>query len=173
MTAFKDVLQQIEEAASHLGRAPHPAPNRGWDGWIAAMLENPARPDHLDTETVRAAGHFAREKSEAARAADAFFQHLRAAAIDPEDDARQPQVASTAERAGTAEQPLDLERELAPLRLSRMSLPDLAALRRSLARRLHPDLADAGHDAAARAEAMARVNVVIDAQIRTRRLRAA
>jgi hypothetical protein len=158
MAAFTDILQQIEG-----GKAPPPSarsrqpPVPQWEGWIAAILgaPGPARSSQAPAEAPRepSASSFRPHPSAATRHHPTLPDHAETAV--PRAPGPKPPPAPR----------LDLDLELSTSRLRRLTSVELAALRRRLALQLHPDLCGE----AARADAMARVNSVIDAELKSRR----
>ena len=165
MVQFADVLSQ-------LGSEPEPdGPTRtvrvntaGWDSWLKDEASPAPTPGsfYIDPEAEDAIDEA--DFAPHAHGPDARMREeiLQSDYRGPAGNAEARQPEAEAPRV----EPLDLARELSKHRLETMSETQLRALRRRLARRVHPDLQDAD---APDPQAMARVNVAIDTALRQRR----
>jgi hypothetical protein len=155
MVDFADVLTQVGGAS-----APDDAPRSvrvntaGWDSWLQPEPEPRApRPGSFYADLdLDAASADAEEPVESPRVTPPIREEILASAYT-----------GPAEPETVAPQPVDLAAELAEARLQMLSPPELRALRRRLARRVHPDLPTADQPDH---ESMVRVNVAIDTALR-------
>jgi hypothetical protein len=164
MVHFADVLSQVStdtgsEDTLHSVRVN----TAGWDSWLKAELDvkAPAASSfYLDLENIVDEPDVEEELEAAATPfrEDILHSPYAGPVAEPLADDRPRETAP----------PIDLSNELAHERLQLLSEPDLRALRRRLARRVHPDVPTADCPDAA---AMVRVNVAIDDALRERRLR--
>jgi hypothetical protein len=162
-------MMQFAEVLSKVGSDDEPAdPVRtvrvnttGWDSWLksdAAPAPSPGNlylDDEISDEEPEAASPEAESSSFREEVLRSDYQGPGATGQEQAEAPARPE-------------PLDLASELARHRLEVMSEAELRALRRRLARRVHPDLPDADTPGS---EAMVRVNVAIDAALRERRPR--
>ncbi len=159
MVQFAEVLSQVGVDFAQTAKAkPGVRVNTaGWDSWLKADDD---------------------DRSVGERLAQTYLldDEFREPDVAPEPRTRQtPHTldmdlagpkASPIQPARPAPPPLDLAAELARERLMAMSELELRALRRRLARRVHPDLPNADQPDL---QAMVCVNVAIDAALRLRR----
>lgn len=147
MAYFADILAEVAARNSdHINNVVR-VNTAGWNAWYAS--EN--RPGSGEPDRPGAAYVDAQFEAEFDEAPEPARPH------DPRPHDPRP---------NEPEQPVNLAAELAAPRLRDLSLRELRALRRQLARRVHPDVRRA---ATYGGDAMARVNVAIDAAIRARR----
>lgn len=152
MTAFTDILQKIEGGESGPASAtPRKPPVPQWEGWIAAILGAPPA-----ARAEKASKTFTAHPTAQPKAHPTLPHHAGASAPKPKGAETPPPPP-----------PLDLDRELSSARLKRLTSVELMSLRRKLALQLHPDISNG--QAAVGADDMARVNSVIDAEIKSRR----
>jgi hypothetical protein len=165
MVHFADVLSQVGTDTGSQDTLHSVRVNTaGWDSWLKPGLDAKAPTAssfYLDLENIVDEPEVEEEPQTVATPFREDILHSPyagpVAGALPDD---QPQQIAP---------PIDLSNELAHDRLQLMSEPDLRALRRRLARRVHPDVPTADCPDAA---AMVRVNVAIDDALRERRLRA-
>ena len=167
MVQFAEVLSQVrsehESAPPVRGVRVNTA---GWDSWLKAEEAPAPSPGnfYLDAEAdaeVREAEDAA--PAEGTTAAGPIREEILRS--DYAGPAATPDI-QLQESPAYRPEPLDLARELARQRLENLDETQLRALRRRLARRVHPDLPSAD---APDSHAMVRVNVAIDAALRERR----
>lgn len=148
MVRFADILQTIEGASPG---SPEGSPNAR----VSAAIW-----DH----------DIGREAASAAFSADKapFTGRAEKATYEIEDEIAFVPLHPSPEPPRVTRPDIDLGRELAADRLQRLSTTELKALRRVLARRVHPDAQS--NIGAQDSDAMARVNSAIDAAMAKKRL---
>ena len=160
MVQFAEVLSQVGADFAQAAKAkPGVRVNTaGWDSWLQAdsddrtVGERLAQTYILDDEAV--------EPDEPLPKPDPQPQSV------PQEEQVTSKAAPPPPPSRPSPQPLDLASELALERLMTLSERDLRALRRQLARRVHPDLPNADQPDL---RSMVRVNVAIDTALRLRR----
>jgi hypothetical protein len=156
MVQFAEVLSQVSADLGYTATANKTVRvnTTGWDSWLKADAD---------------------EKSVVERIAQTYVLDDEITHPNIEPDATEPDTPPVPEEPIAAAPepppppspaPLDLAAELSREHLISLSDHELRALRRRLARRVHPDLPNADH---ADLSSMVMVNVAIDAALRRRR----
>ena len=159
MVQFAEVLSKVgaEFAQTAEAKPGVRVSTAGWDSWLKAddddrsVGERLARAYVLDDEAPEPEVLVEQPDIQPIKQAEKASPHAQEPPAPP---------------APPAPPPLDLAAELARERLLTLSDLELRALRRRLARRVHPDLPNADRPDLA---SMVRVNVAIDAALRLRR----
>jgi hypothetical protein len=156
MPQFADVLSQVQATAelAELAAKSVRVNTTGWDHWITSEISDDAAP------SLRPGAEYLDEPPFPSASEPQFRPKPAPQPAAPPPPQAQP------EPVPEPEPPLDLKAELAQQRLQSMSLHELRALRRRLARRVHPDIP--ARQRVPDPGAMAKVNVEIDAAIKAR-----